>query len=278
MNVLLTGSAGMLAQAFLNKRPRDWHLDTMDIDTLDMTHRDAVQKTISDLKPVLIINCAAFTQVDDCELEVEHAYAVNSAAVGYLAEAARVVGAKLVHFSTDYIFDGQASAPYDETHAPAPLNVYGASKLQGENQVRRYTTDHLILRTQWLYGQGKRHFVQTILDAARKKPQLTVVDDQVGSPTWTEDLSEAALALIDCGAVGTYHVVNTGICSWYAFACEIIKEAGLTTSVVPCKTAFYPRPARRPAYGVLSTQKMQATLGRALPAWDLALRRFLRST
>jgi dTDP-4-dehydrorhamnose reductase len=249
----------------------------MDQKMLDIRDPIAVKEVVCRVKPVLILNCAAFTRVDDCEAETVQAEAVNGAGPGHLAEAAKQVGAMLVHFSTDYVFDGTQETPYDETALAHPLSVYGASKWNGECRVRECLSDHLIIRTQWLYGKGGRHFVGTILNLAERQTTLSVVNDQIGSPTWTEDVSEATLALIQAGARGTYHLVNAGHCSWYDFACRILREAGREVTVTPCTTAAFPRPARRPACGVLATAKAEAVLGRGLPPWDVALRRFIRS-
>jgi len=168
MNVLLAGANGMLAQAFLNKKPRGWDLHAVDLPTLDITDVRAVGEAVREISPVLVINCAAFTRVDDCETETEKAFSVNGAGAGHLAEAAAAVGAGFVHFSTDYIFDGAAATPYDETAPAHPLGVYGASKWEGECQVRKHHPEALVIRTQWLYGKGGHHFVDTILDRARR--------------------------------------------------------------------------------------------------------------
>lgn len=277
MKVLLTGSKGMLAQAILNKTPKEWELLAVDVEDLDITQSAAVQDTVGAFRPSMIINCAAFTRVDDCEEKKELAFAVNGRGVGHLAEAAGKVGARLIHFSTDYIFDGTGSEPYEENAPARPMSVYGASKWEGECQVRKHLQNYMIIRTQWLYGKGGNHFVKTILKLAEKQDVLKVVNDQIGSPTWTEALSEAVLALTEKETSGTYHLVNSGQCSWYQFARRIIEEAGLSTKVVPCATAEFPRPAKRPAYSVLSTVKATAELGMALPHWEVALKRFIRS-
>ncbi len=277
MKVLLAGAKGMLAGAILNKKPREWDLKAVDIEELDITDRAAVQKMVLSFAPEIIINCSAFTRVDECEEKKELAFAVNAAGVGHLAEAASQTGAYFVHFSTDYIFDGSGNQPYREEDMPRPVSVYGASKWEGECRIRKYLEDYLIIRTQWLYGRDGTHFVNTILNLAKKQEVLKVVDDQVGSPTWTEDLSEASLALVEQRATGAYHLVNEGHCSWYQFASRIIEEAALPTKVIPCTTAEFPRPAKRPAYSVLSTDKAKRVLGRGLPHWEVALKRFMRS-
>ncbi len=267
----------MLARAFLNKKRREWNVWAATKGELDIADREVVKREVMRFHPELMINCAAFTRVDDCEGNRDLAFAINGTGAGNLAEAARGISARLVHFSTDYIFPGTKNVAYDEEDAASPINAYGASKWEGECQVRRHLENHLIIRTQWLYGHGGNHFVKTILHLAGRQDQLMVVDDQVGSPTWTEDLSEAALALVSKGCSGTYHLVNRGHCSWHTFACAIIKEAGLSNRVNPCATSEFPRPAKRPAYSVLSTTKAVHELGSALPHWEIALKRFIHS-
>lgn len=277
MKVLLTGANGMLARAFLNKQPRGWELRAMSKNELDIADEVAVAREVAQFSPELMINCAAYTKVDDCETNRDQAFRINGVGVGNLARAAKDVGACLVHFSTDYIFGGGKNKAYVEEDPVAPMNVYGASKWEGECAIRAQGDNHLILRTQWLYGHGGPHFVKAILNQVGKKDSIRVVDDQIGSPTWTEDLSEGTLALIERGARGTYHLVNHGACSWFDFAAQIMKESGLSMEVIPCTSAEYPRPARRPTYSVLSTAKTASLLGGPLPSWETALHRFLRS-
>ena len=267
----------MLARAFLNKRPRDWELLSVAKDELDIADGDSVERAVAKFQPQLIVNCAAYTRVDDCETNRDHAFLVNGVGAGNLAKAAHKSGACLVHFSTDYIFAGGREQPYEEDDPVAPINAYGASKWEGECQILGQLEDHLIIRTQWLYGHGGPHFVKAILNQVGKRDVIRVVDDQVGSPTWTEDLSEATLMLLTRGARGTYHLVNSGQCSWYTFACQVMEESHLTTHVVPCTSAEYLRPATRPAYSVLSTAKAAQVMGGGLPSWQTALHRFLRS-
>lgn len=267
----------MLARSFSDKKPRGWDVRATDLDELDITNRREVEAAVRKFSPEIILNCAAFTRVDECEEKKDLAFAVNGLGVGHLAEAARQAAARLVHFSTDYIFDGAKGLPYGEDDPATPLSIYGASKWEGECLVRKHLEDYLLIRTQWLYGEGGNHFVKTILRLAETQDVLKVVDDQVGSPTWTEDLAEATLALIEREATGTYHLVNDGYCSWYQFASRIIEEAGLPTKVIPCTTAEFPRPAKRPAYSVLSTDRAKSVLGSGLPPWERSLKRFLRS-
>jgi dTDP-4-dehydrorhamnose reductase len=265
MKVLLTGSKGMLAHAFLKKIPKEWELLATDIEELDITNPVLVEKTIQQFRPDLIINCSAYTKVDDCETKKELAFSVNGGGPANLARAAAQIGAKLVHFSTDYIFDGTKGTPYTEEDQPNPINVYGASKLEGEIHIRKNLNNHLIIRTQWLYGEGGPNFVKTILELAKKRDEIKVVNDQWGCPTWTEDLADLTLELIQKRATGTFHIVGPEISTWYVFACDIIKKAGLATKVTPCTTAGFPRPATRPVYSVLSTGKLSKFLGGTLP-------------
>ncbi|MBI3593463.1 MAG: dTDP-4-dehydrorhamnose reductase [Nitrospirae bacterium] len=276
IKVLLSGSKGMLAHAFLKKKPNDWSILATDIEELDIRNRVQVHKTVGDYGPNLIINCAAFTRVDDCETERELAFSINAKGAGTMAESAREIEAKLVHFSTDYIFDGTKKSPYLEDDPPNPISVYGSSKLAGERNVRNASENHLLIRTQWLYGDGGNHFVKTILNLAKERDSIKVVNDQFGSPTWTEDLVDATIALIHKESIGTYHVVNSGECSWYDFAREIVKEAGLSTKVIPCSTAEFPRPAKRPSYSVLSVDKTSNVLGQVIPGWKDSLRTMVR--
>ncbi len=278
MKVLIAGAKGMLAKAFKKMSPQDWDVLAVDKDVLDITDKVSVQKITESFRPKLIINCAAFTQVDDCEAEKAQAFLVNGTGPGNLADAARQVGAFLIHFSTDYVFDGSSNTPYREDDPIQPINVYGASKWEGESQVRNRLDDHLIIRTQWLYGDGGKHFVGTVLHLAKNNPTLKMVQDQVGSPTWTEDLCQATLALYNQGAVGTFHLSNQGHCSWYAFALKIIGEAGLSAKIVPCSSAEFPRAARRPAYSVLSTEKAKQQFNISLPSWEAGLKQFISSS
>src|ERR1700693_2200419 len=277
MKVFITGANGMLARAILKKKPAEWKVLGTDIDVLDISSPRAVERALGAFQPDLVINCAAFTRVDDCEARREEAFKVNAEGAGYLAEVCGEHGTFLVHFSTDYIFDGRKSSPYQEDDRPAPINVYGESKLEGERRGRKSAENHLIIRTQWLYGDGGSHFVRTILNLAGERDLLKVVNDQTGSPTWTEDLADGAIGLIGKRKAGTYHLVNSGSCTWFDFASEIIKSAGLDTKILPCTSAEYPRPAKRPAYAVLSTEKAARILGGPLPDWQAALKIYMKS-
>ena len=267
------GANGMLGQdliALLGDRGNG-----VDIADIDITSPESVMAVIGDLKPEVVINCAAYTDVDGCESNIETAMAVNGEGVGYLAMACRDIGALLVQVSTDYIFDGGKGTPYVEDDAPCPLSVYGESKLVGEMNAA-FCQEHLIVRTQWLYGLHGNNFVETMLRLGAERDELAVVDDQIGSPTWTVDLARAIVALVDAGCRGIYHAANAEFCSWNGFARAIFEEAGLNVSVKPMTTAELNRPARRPLYSTLECGKLSGDTGFRPQPWRNALREYLQ--
>lgn len=271
--ILVVGANGMLGRdliALLGDRGKG-----VDIAEIDITSPESVLTVIGDLKPEVVINCAAYTDVDGCESNVEMAMAVNGEGVGYLAMACRDSGALLVQISTDYIFDGGKGTPYLEDDAPCPLSVYGESKLAGEMNAA-FCQEYLIVRTQWLYGLHGKNFVETMLRLGSEKDELTVVDDQIGSPTWTVDLARAIIALIDGGCRGIYHAANSEYCSWNGFAKAIFEEAGLNVLVRPMTTTELNRPARRPLYSTLECSKLTGDTGFAPQSWRSALREYLK--
>lgn len=247
----------------------------VDIADIDITSLESVMTVIGALKPEVVVNCAAYTDVDGCEGNVETAMAVNGEGVAYLAMACRGIGALLVQVSTDYVFDGGKGMPYVEDDAPCPISVYGESKLAGEMNAA-FCTEHLIVRTQWLYGLHGKNFVETMLRLGSEKEELAVVDDQIGSPTWTVDLARAIIALIDSGCRGTYHAANAEYCSWNGFARAIFAEAGLNVSVRPMSTTELNRPARRPLYSTLECSKLTSDTGFQPQPWRDALREYLK--
>ena len=271
--ILVVGANGMLGRdlmGLLGDNARG-----VDIDEIDITSMESVFKVVSVFAPHVVINCAAYTDVDGCEENIEKAMEVNGEGVAYLAMACREVGALLVQVSTDYIFDGSKGSPYQEYDAPHPLSVYGESKLAGEMNAA-IAPEHLIVRTQWLYGLHGKNFVETMLRLGAEKDQLSVVDDQIGSPTWTVDLARAIIALVDKGCRGIYHAANRDFCSWNCFAKAIFEEAGLNVSVVPMTTEELNRPARRPLYSTLDCSKLVADSGFEPQSWRQALREYLK--
>lgn len=270
--ILVVGANGMLGRdllALLGERGRG-----ADLPEIDITDLLSVQRVLTTLKPEVVVNCAAYTNVDGCESDAETAMQVNGEGVAFLAMVSREIGAKLVQVSTDYVFDGSKGSPYREDDLPRPLSVYGESKLAGELNVD-VNPDNLVVRTQWLYGLHGANFVETMLRLGREKQELTVVDDQVGSPTWTMDLAAGIISLIDHDCRGVYHCVNSDSTSWNGFAKAIFEEADLPVTVLPMTTEQLNRPARRPLYSVLDCGKLAADAGVTLPPWREALRQYL---
>ncbi len=265
----------MLARALQTHLPEHHTLIPFTEAELNITDVKQIRDAMDRCQPDVILNAAAFTRVDDCESRQEEVFRVNGMAVGLLAEAIQLTGALLVHFSTDYIFDGGKGSPYFEDDTPNPLSIYGASKLDGERRIIASGCRHLIIRTQWLYGEGGVHFVQTIRNLAASRPEIRVVDDQIGSPTHVVDLAQATYALLERGGAGIFHVTNSGQCSWFEFAVKILQLSGLSTKVSPCSTEAFPRPAHRPRYSVLSCEKMEKVLGYRLRPWEEALRDYM---
>jgi len=271
--ILIVGSKGMFGcdlLSMLGGRARG-----LGRDDIDITSPVSAQRVLSTLKPAMVINCAAYTDVDGCETNCETATQVNADGVVNLATVTRDIGARLVQISSDYVFDGGKGAPYLEDDRTGPLSVYGQSKLAGE-RAAAINPDHLIVRTQWLYGIHGKNFVETMLRMGAEKDLLTVVDDQIGSPTWTVDLCRAIIALNNRGCRGIYHAANAGFCSWNGFARAIFEEAGLPVCVHSMTTAELNRPARRPLYSTLDCSKLERDSGFKPQPWRDALRAYLQ--
>lgn len=252
---------------------------------LDLADADALRRAVAGFRPEVIVNAAAYTAVDAAENDVAVATALNATAPGVLAQAAAEHGALLVHYSTDYVFDGRATTPYREDDPTGPLSVYGSTKLQGEEAIRRSGCRHLILRTGWVYSDRGRNFVLTMLRLARARPDLQVVADQRGTPTRARSLAEATVRLVegfaDRPAQGLYHLTGSGEATWHAFACSIIGQGaalGLCPKVpvAPIPAVAWPAAAARPAYSVLSNTRVQADFGVRLPDWESDLGGCLR--
>ena len=276
---LITGSLGQLGRSLTRTCARRGIMhEGRDIDTLDIGDATAVTRWIETAKPSVVINCAAMTAVDDCEVNEGTALRVNGTAVGFLAAACDAVGSRLVHISTDYVFAGDRRRPYRENDPVGPINAYGRSKLRGE-ELAASAKRHLIVRTAWLYGLGGRNFVETIRRQIEGgSVQLRVVTDQRGSPTFCDDLAEAVLDLILADAHGVVHAVNAGETTWHGFAVAIARLLGSDVEIAKVTTDEYPRPARRPAYSVLDTVLLRALIGRPMPTWEDALKRYVEAS
>lgn len=271
--IVVVGANGMLGRDLMTQlgdRARG-----VDIEDIDITSLESTERVLRALHPSVVINCAAYTDVDGCEANVETAMQVNGEGVAHLAMSTRMIGALLVHVSTDYVFDGSKGSPYLEDDAPHPMSIYGESKLAGEMNAA-FNPEHIIVRTQWLYGLHGKNFVETMLRLGAEKDELTVVDDQIGSPTWTVDLAKGIIALVDKGCRGIYHVANSDYCSWNGFAKAIFEEAGLAVTVKPMTTEELNRPARRPLYSTLDCNKLKMDTGFSLQPWRDALRSYLK--
>ncbi len=278
MNILVTGAKGMLGKdlsSVLKKANHDV-LET-DIEELDITQIDKVYEIVKTLKPEIIINCAAYTQVDKAEQEPEKAFLTNGAGVQNLALVCKDFSIDLLHISTDYVFDGEKKRPYTPFDSPNPINIYGLSKLAGEKYLQWLRDKFYIIRTSWLYGKNGPNFVFSILKSVQTRKEIKVVNDQIGSPTWTVTLSLAISEIIGIKKYGIYHITDNtdhGI-SWFSFAQEIIKLSGSKAKVVPCKTEEYPQPARRPRNSVLDLTMTKLIFKINIPAWRESLKNFI---
>ena len=278
--VLVVGCKGMLGHDLLEVleplRERDEvEVEGCDLPEADITDGEGMVRLVTARRPGVIINCAAYTDVDGCETHREEAMAVNGRGAGNLARAANEVGAKLVHVSTDFVFDGRKEGAYSEEDEPRPLSVYGESKLEGERAVASTARDYVIVRTAWLFGVAGECFPKAILKQAREGKALRVVDDQRGSPTHTLDLAEATWRLVEADAKGVYHGAGSGTCTWFEFAEEICRQGGVRVEIEPIDSAELGRPARRPANSVLDSSKLTEATGYAFPSWRQGLRTFL---
>lgn len=277
MRVLVTGAAGQLGQSIrrVAHDAKDEYIYT-DVVDLDITNRNSVMAFVAENNIDIIINCAAYTDVERAEDDEERAQLLNATAVGYLAEAAKQNNALLIHISTDYVFNGDCSATITEESHPQPINAYGRTKLAGEEAIMASGCRYIILRTAWLYSAHGKNFVKTMLRLTAENSSIRVVSDQLGTPTYAGDLAKAIVTIISARNFheGVYHYTNLGECSWWQFACEIARLAGHTACEVrPCTTDEYPTKARRPMNAVLDKTKFRTTFGIDIPEWDVSLKK-----
>jgi len=277
LKILVTGASGQLGKE-LAQLPRQTDIEIIGLtrEQLDITDLVVCRKVLDEYRPNAVIHCAAYTAVDQAEAEPDLAFSVNAAGTRNLAVAAEEIGAKFLYISTDYVFDGRGTTPYIEYDAPNPQTVYGKSKFAGEQLVQTLNSRYFIVRTAWIYGKHGNNFVETMLKLAGEKDELKVVRDQIGSPTYALDLAYFLIDLVRTDYYGTYHVSNTGSCSWYEFASAIFREAGITIKLEPCTTSEFPRPAPRPAYSVMDQWMLRSTGLQPLRSWEEALRHYLQ--
>jgi dTDP-4-dehydrorhamnose reductase len=275
MRTLVLGAKGQLGKDLVAVFRRAGQIEGFDLPELDISSALLVRALVHDFKPDLVLNAAAYTDVEGAEDDPEAAFAANERGARNVAEAASECGASVVYYSTDFIFDGIKGSPYEPDEAIAPLGVYAQSKAAGEVATREANARDYIIRTAWLYGPGGNNFVEKILYLAKSQPSLKVVEDEVGSPTHTEDLAAATAALVKTEQFGVYHAVNAGACSRYDFAREILRLAKIDTPIAPCRAAEFPSKAPRPRYSVLSSAKLEACCGYRMRPWVEALKRYM---
>lgn len=270
--VLVTGAKGMLGQDLSPiLRNNGYEVIETDIHNLDITNSKMVEAFLVKEKPEIVVHCAAYTNVDKAEDDIETARLVNVTGTENIAKVCKRINALMVYISTDYVFDGLANTPYQPADTTAPLNNYGLTKLEGEGAVRNYVQQHYICRTSWLYGLHGKNFVETMISLANK-PEIKVVDDQIGCPTWTVELANAIVKILQNKPYGTYHVCGSGETSWYNFAKEIFHLLNLNVNLIPCSTDDFPRSAKRPRYSVMNNKVDNEPICRD---WKIALNDYL---
>lgn len=275
LKVLITGKNGQLGFDFYQLLKGKEDVVAAGRDDFDVTDLDSANKFIREYMPDIVIHCAAYTKVDDSEKHIDIAYKVNAIGSGNIASICSDIGAIMVYISTDYVFDGEKSMPYNEFDIPNPINVYGKSKLTGENIVKEILDKHYIVRTSWLYGKNGNNFVKTMLRLSKMKDEIKVVNDQHGTPTYTKDLAEGIYFLIKSGAYGIYHMTNSGMTTWYEFARKIFELSGIKTQVMPISSEEYNSPAKRPKYSVLDNFILRHRFDYKLRNWEDAIKEFL---
>lgn len=266
--VLVTGAKGMLGQDLCPiLEDEGYEVIETDVDTLDITNLEQVETVLADKIPDIVVHCAAYTNVDKAEEDLDTARLINSKGTENLAKVCGKFGMTLVYISTDYVFNGTKTEPYTPQDEPCPINNYGLTKFEGEQAVQKYCEKYYIARTSWLYGHHGKNFVETMISLA-DKPELKVVDDQVGCPTWTVELSNGIVKLLKGEPFGIYHVCGSGSTSWFGFAKEIFSLCGLTVNLKPCKTEEFPRPAKRPKFSIMDNNKICRN-------WKTALKNYI---
>lgn len=277
MKVLVTGINGQLGHDVMNELKKRGHEAVgVDVEEMDITSEARVNEVMDSVQPEAVIHCAAYTAVDRAEENEEICRKVNAAGTGYVARACRKLDCKMLYLSTDYIFAGDGERPWEPEDEAAPLNIYGQTKFEGEQAVRKYLEKYFIVRISWVFGVNGANFIKTMLRLGRENGAVSVVDDQIGSPTYTYDLSVLLVDMIESEKYGAYHATNEGICSWYEFAVEIFKTAGMDVKVTPVDSSAFPAKAKRPKNSRMSKEKLVKNGFNKLPPWQDALQRYLK--
>jgi dTDP-4-dehydrorhamnose reductase len=282
MKILVTGAAGMLGSKMMAVVGVDHEVsgtdlvETEGISRSDITDAGDILALVQELQPEVIIHCAAYTAVDDCEKFPELAHAVNGQGTRNVATAAEAIGAEVFYISTDYVFDGDKEDAYIEEDPPNPTSVYGSSKLEGEIAIQEVCSKWYIGRTQWLYGEGGANFAETMIRLGSERDVLKVVDDQWGAPTYTKDLASEVKTILEAKAYGLYHLSNEGKTTWYGFARAVLELAGIQVSIQPCTTEDFPRPAKRPRNSVMWNRSLKKSVGNVMRDWKDGLREYMK--
>ncbi|PFG15047.1 dTDP-4-dehydrorhamnose reductase [Bacillus sp. es.036] len=277
--ILVTGSSGQLGYDLVRLlKKEEVQVIPCSHETLDITNSEDVKEYFEQVIPTVVIHCAAYTNVDLSESDIDYTYKVNAIGTRNVTVAAESVGAKIVYLSTDYVFDGESDVPYNEFMPTSPLGIYGQSKLAGENFITSLATKYFIVRTSWIFGSNGNNFVQTMLKLSKEKDTLNVVNDQRGCPTYSIDLANCILNLIKTDYYGIYHVSNSGSCTWFEFAVAIFEEARVEIRVNPVSTEEFPRLATRPSYSVLDHMALRLNGMPEMRHWREALRSYLKAS
>ena len=277
MKVLVTGVKGQLGYDVVNELTRRGHIAIgTDIEEMDITDKESVSNVIKGSAPDAVIHCAAYTAVDAAEDNVDLCRKINAEGTQNIANVCKELDCKMIYISTDYVFDGQGERLWKADDERKPLNVYGMTKYEGELAVQNTLDKYFIVRIAWVFGVNGKNFVKTMLNLGKTRDSLTVVNDQFGSPTYTYDLARLLVDMVETEKYGIYHATNEGICTWYEFACEIFKKAGMDVKVSPVLAAEYPTKAKRPSNSRMSKEKLSANGFEKLPSWQDALSRYLK--
>ena len=277
MKVLVTGVKGQLGYDVVNELTKRGHIAVgTDIEEMDITDKKSVESVMKENMPEAVIHCAAYTAVDAAEDNVELCRKINAEGTQNIADVCKELDIKMIYISTDYVFDGEGERPWEPDDERSPLNVYGQTKYEGELAVQNTLDKFFIVRIAWVFGVNGKNFIKTMLNLGKTRDSLTVVNDQFGSPTYTYDLAKLLVDMVETDKYGIYHATNEGICTWYEFACEIFKQAGMNIKVSPVSAAEYPAKAKRPSNSRMSKEKLTQNGFEKLPAWQDALSRYLK--